>query len=134
MYIKETLNMKISYFVLVGIVTTLTDIVIFTSFIYLFGKSYENIIIFGIISYSIVILFSFILNGKLTFKDRYLSNKKFIIYYISASMGMLFNILIVMILMIDIGLGTIISKIIAACIIVFYNYTVSKKYIFVSKS
>ncbi len=127
-------NRRFLTFLSIGVFDTLLDILIFTLLIYTFGRSPEKIIILNITSFSFVILCAFFLNGKLTFKDTNLSFKKFIKYYITSSFGMVLNTIIVSIFMIIIGFGTIISKIITACIVVFYNYTTAKNYIFKDKS
>jgi len=123
-------NKRFLIFISIGIFDTLLDIGIFTLLIYIFGKNPEKIIILNIISFSLVMLCAFYLNGKLTFKDKYLTPKKFIKYYGSSSFGMIMNTIIVTFLMINMKFGTIVSKIIAACIVVLYNYTMSKNYIF----
>ncbi len=123
-------NRRFLTFLSIGIFDTLLDIGIFTLLIYIFGRSPEKIIILNVISFSIVVLCAFFLNGRLTFKDTDLSFKKFMKYYTTSSFGMGLNTTIVSILMIIIGFGTVISKIIAACIVVFYNYTMAKNYIF----
>ncbi len=127
-------NKRFLTFVLIGIFSTLFDAVIFTTLISVFGKDVEKIVMFNMMSFSIVVLCSFFLNGKLTFKDNDLTPKKLMKYYSSSSIGMGLNTVIVLILLTMIGFGTIVSKIIAACIIVFYNYSMSKKFIFESKS
>ena len=127
-------NRRFLTFLSIGIFDTLLDIGIFTLLIYIFGRSPEKIIILNITSFSIVVLCAFFLNGRLTFKDTNLSFKKFIKYYTTSSFGMGLNTAIVSVLMIVIGFGTVVSKIIAACIVVFYNYTMAKKYIFKDKS
>jgi putative flippase GtrA len=43
---------------------------------------------------------------------------------------MILNTSIVYVLITLIGSNTIISKIVASCIVVFYNYTMARKYIF----
>lgn len=127
-------NKKFLTFLSVGIFDTLLDIGIFTFLIFIFGRSPEKIVILNITSFSLVVVCAFFLNGTLTFKDKYLTPKKFIKYYTTSSFGMFLNTAIVSILIIGIGFGTVISKIVAACIILFYNYTMSRNYIFRGKS
>ena len=117
-------------FLSIGAFNTLLDALIFTALILVFGISTLNILILNITSFSIVMLSAFYLNGKFTFKDGDLSLRKFIKYYMSSSFGMALNTALVIILISSFGLGTIISKIIAACIVVIYNYTMCKKFIF----
>ena len=117
-------------FISIGVFNTLLDIGLFTFLISIFGRNSEKIVILNLISFSSIVIIAFYLNGKLTFKDKNLTKEKLIKYYISSSFGMFLNTLIVALLMINFGLGTIISKIISACIVVFYNYIMSKKYIF----
>ena len=130
----DILNRRFLIFLSIGIFDTLLDIGIFTLLIYIFGRSPEKIIILNITSFSVVVLCAFFLNGRLTFKDTDLSFKKFIKYYTTSSFGMVLNTIIVSIFMIIVGFGTVISKIIAACIVVFYNYTMAKNYIFKDRS
>jgi len=117
-------------FLSIGAFNTLLDALIFTALILVFGISTLNILILNITSFSIVMLSAFYLNGKFTFKDGDLSLRKFIKYYMSSSFGMALNTALVIILISSFGLGTIVSKIIAACIVVIYNYTMCKKFIF----
>jgi len=124
---------RILTFLLVGGFNTLLDIVIFTLLIIAFGRNPLNIVVFNIVSFSLVMLSAFFLNGKYTFKDKNLTNIKFIKYYASSSFSMILNTVIVTFFMTTIGTGTVISKIIAACIIVVYNYTMCRKYIFMNK-
>lgn len=122
---KQFLN-----FICVGIINTVVDISIFTTIIFFFGTQQLNIIIFNIFSYSVGVVCSFFLNGRYTFRDKQLTLKKFYKLYASSSFGMVLNTLIVYVLMTIIGINTVISKIFAAFIIVIYNYTLCKKYIF----
>lgn len=114
----------------IGIFDTLLDIIIFTTLISVFGTQPINIIIFNPFSYSIAIVCSFFLNGRFTFKDEHLTLKKFYKLYISSTFGMILNTSIVYVLITLIGSNTIISKILASCIVVFYNYAMCKNYIF----
>lgn len=117
-------------FISIGIFDTLLDISIFTTLISVFGTQPINIIIFNPFSYSIAIVCSFFLNGKFTFKDEHLSLKKFYKLYASSTFGMILNTSIVYVLITLIGSNTVLSKIFASCIVVFYNYAMCKNYIF----
>ena len=128
--INDNINKRFLTFISIGVIDTFLDIGLFTFLISTFGRSSEKIVILNLISFSTIVLLSFYLNGKFTFKDKNLTKKKLIKYYASSSFGMFLNTLIVTLLMINFGLGTIISKIISACVVVFYNYIMSKKYIF----
>lgn len=117
-------------FISIGIINTLLDISIFTALISVFGTKPINIIIFNPFSYSIAIVCSFFLNGKFTFKDEHLTLKKFYKLYASSTLGMILNTSIVYVLITLIGSNTIISKTLASCIVVLYNYAMCKYYIF----
>jgi putative flippase GtrA len=117
-------------FLTIGALNTLLDTFLFTGLIAIFGRNPEKIIILNIISFSSVVLCSFFMNGRVTFKDKGLTKKKLVKYYGSSSFGMILNTIIVIFLMTSFGLGTIVSKIIAACTIVIYNYKMSKNFIF----
>lgn len=123
-------NKRFLTFLFIGIFNTLLDIGIFTLLIYIFGKTPQNIIILNIVSFSIVVICAFFLNGKFTFKNKNLTTQKFFKYYATTIFGMVLNTIIVFVLMTILNFGTVISKIIAASIIVFYNYIISKNYVF----
>jgi len=114
----------------IGIIDTLIDIFILYSFIQIFGSTTFNILIFNPISYTIAVICSFFLNGTFTFKDNNLTFKKFLKLYTSSSFGLILNTAIVTFLIGNLGLHIAIAKIIAACIVVFYNYTMCRKFIF----
>jgi len=124
---------KFLTFISIGVLDTFLDMGLFTFLISTFGRSLEKVVILNLISFSSIVIIAFYLNGKFTFKDKNLTKKKFIKYYTSSSFGMFLNTLIVALLMINFGLGTIITKIISACVVVFYNYVMSKNYIFGNK-
>lgn len=117
-------------FISIGIFDTLLDISIFTTLISVFGNQPINIILLNPFSFSIALICSFFLNGRFTFKDEHLTLKKFYKLYASSTFGMILNTSIVYVLITLIGSNAIVSKILAACIIVFYNYTMARKYIF----
>lgn len=124
------MNKRFLTFLSIGVLNTLLDIGIFSVLIYIFGVNPINIIILNIISFSLCVVLSFFLNGKLTFKDKNLTPKKFIKYYSSSLIGMIINTTIVSLLILNLGTGITISKIIASFVVVLYNYKVSKIYIF----
>lgn len=130
----KNLNKKFLTYLSIGIFSTLLDILIFTTLVIIYSvKSPQDIGALNILSFSIVVSISFFLNGYFTFKDKNLTKNKLIMFYGSSFMGMILNTSIVVFLMTIIGFGTVISKIIAACVILFFNYTMSKKFIFENK-
>lgn len=128
------INKKFLTYILIGGFNTVIDIIMISTLTFLFGNSNMKILIFNSISYSIGVLLGFILNGKFTFKDNNLTFKKFIKLYISALIGLVLNTIIVLVIINMFKLPLIIAKIIAACIIVFYNYTICKQFIFRSSN
>lgn len=128
--VSNILKTRFFSFISIGALDTILDMIFFSALIFIFGKSPEKVVVFNIISFSIFVILGFILNGKYTFKDEFLSLKKFIKYYTTSSIGMILNTIIVSVLMIYLNFMAPISKIITACIIVFYNYTMARKYIY----
>lgn len=123
-------NKTIFIFLLIGTFNTLLDTGIFTTLINIFGKNTQNILLFNVISFSTTIISAYTLNGKITFKDDNLTLRKFVKYYISNIFGMFLNTIITYTMINILIFGMVTSKIIAACVVVIYNFTISKNYIF----
>ena len=114
----------------IGIINTFIDFSIFNLLLNFFGIS-NWIILFNIISYSIAIVNSFILNSKITFNKKIKINN-FGKFYIILIFGLGLNTSIVYLLyLIDNSqLSLNIFKLIASLIVAFVNYTLCKKFIF----
>ncbi len=114
----------------IGIINTLIDFSIFNFLLYFFGIS-SWIILFNIISYSIAIVNSFILNSKITF-NKNIEINNFGKFYIILVFGLGLNTSIVYLLyLIDNSqLSLNIFKLIASVVVAFVNYMLCKKFIF----
>ena len=124
------MNYKIITYLIIGAINTIIDISVIFTLVSIFGQTALHIAIFNITSYTIGVISGFYLNGIFTFKDKNLSFKKFLKLYASAAFGVVINTVIVILLIKGLLLHIIIAKIFAACIVVFYNYTMCNKFIF----
>lgn len=116
-------------FLSVGIINTIVDISILYLLILIFGNSPIYILLLNIISYSMGVMSSFILNGMFTFNDKNLTTDKFLRLYASSIGALLLNTFVVFVL-IGIKTDVVILKIIAAGVVVVFNYNMCKNYIF----
>lgn len=124
--------MKIRFFTFcgVGVINTLIDFSVFNFLIYIFGIS-DWLIVFNIISYSISILNSFILNSRITFK-REVKISNFGKFYGIMIFGLVLNTSIVgaLSLIYRSFLYLNVYKIIACMIVAFINYMLCRTQIF----
>lgn len=116
-------------FTVIGVINTIVDISILYLLILIFGNAPVYILLLNMISYSIGIMSSFILNGVFTFNDKNLTTDKFLKLYASSIGALIINTFVVFVL-IGIKTDVVISKIIAAGVVVVFNYNVCKNYIF----
>lgn len=128
--IKRVLNKNrlfIGYFIIGGM-AAIIDI----SFLYIFTEFFHIYYIFSaILSFIIAAIFNFSLNKLINFKDK--SNqifKQFFIFFITAAIGILFNILILYLLVEFFHLWYIYSKMIACLIVLLWNYNINKRITF----
>jgi len=124
------MNYRIITYLTIGTINTIIDTSILYVLLTIFGITTFNIATFNVVSYTVAVICGFFLNGKFTFKDNNLTLKKFIKLYISAAFGVVINTVIVVILIENLMLSIIISKLLAACIVAIYNYTMCHKFIY----
>ena len=132
--IRIMIKIRFFTYICIGIIDTLIDIFVLYTLIFLIGNQTINLLFLNPISYTVSVICSFFLNGKFTFKDNNLSFKKFTRLYASSFVGVVLNTLIVFILITVFKPNIILAKVIAACVVVFYNYTMCKKFIFRSQT
>ncbi|WP_372855134.1 GtrA family protein [Pedobacter sp.] len=107
----------------IGIFNTILDICILFVLVAIFGQNAS----LNIISYSVGVASSFYLNSKITFKLP-LTTNRFYKCYASSLFAILINTIVVFALLVPFGIFT--TKIIAALVVLLYNYAVSVKFIF----
>lgn len=116
-------------FLSVGIINTVVDISILYLLILIFGNSPIYILLLNMISYSTGVMSSFILNGMFTFNNKNLTTDKFIKLYASSIGALVINTFVIFVLL-GIKTDVVISKIIAAGVVVLFNYNMYKNHIF----
>ncbi len=128
------INKRFLTYLFIGVIVTLIDIILFSSLLYIFGNIPTNILFLNPISYSIAVICSFLLNGKFTFNDNNLTIRKFSKFYLSSTLGLIINTSIVFFLVSIFEINIVMSKIISASIIVIYNFTMCRLFIFRNKN
>ncbi len=128
-YIKK--HREITMYLIVGILTTLVNIVIYYLFAKIFSINYQ---ISNVIAWIIAVAFAFVGNKIYVFKsinkDKRSNLKEFFKFYLLRIASLVIDITIMYILIEIIIIDDMISKIISNIIIVIANYFFSKLFIF----
>lgn len=123
---KETVS-----YLIFGILTTVTDFVIYALFCKVFNVNY---LISNIISWTGAVLFAYVTNKIFVFKSKGHSLKKVlneIFAFVSARLlSLVFSLVFIYLCVILVGMNDIVAKIFASVFVVIINYILSKFFIF----
>ena len=123
---KKLIN-QILKFGIVGVIAFLIDYILFLTLTEIIGVHY---LISNIISFSVSVIFNYILSIKWVFEIKHKQTKKdFILFVILSVIGLGINELIIYIMVDKLIINKMFSKLVATAVVMVYNFITRKVFI-----